>query len=238
MMNELQQLLRNIGLSEKEAITYLINLKIGTNPASIIAKKSELNRGTTYTILESLVKKGLIHQIEKNKISYFTAAEPKQLIHFIDLKRCDLAFYKKEIIHLLDEFSKLRHPYQIKPKLKSYSGKVGQISIYNEILMENALSIWSISSNKPNYFITHFAPLYLNKFNSFKLINNSKNSSKKYHIKSVNDLNNIQNLTPVEFIGENKIFICPPNEKYNLEIISKDITHIFQEKFNSFWKNN
>jgi sugar-specific transcriptional regulator TrmB len=41
-MSTLIDLLKNIGLSEKEAVTYLINLKVGTNPASVIADRKSV----------------------------------------------------------------------------------------------------------------------------------------------------------------------------------------------------
>ena len=121
-MYSLIKLLRNIGLSEKEAVTYCIALKIGPNPASIIAKHSKLNRGTAYSILEALIKKGLISQVEKNKTKYFTAIEPNQLINYINEKKHDLMQYKDEIIDFLPECEALKHQSQISPRLKSYSG--------------------------------------------------------------------------------------------------------------------
>lgn len=235
MMNELKQLLRNIGLSEKEAITYLENLRIGTNPASIIAKHSNINRGTTYTILESLSKKGLVHQIEKNKIRYYTAAEPKHLMHYIDLKRRDLSYHKKELHELLEVFSELKHPYHTKPRFKSYSGKVGRITIYNEIITEKSINIWSISSNNPNEFFTRFAPHFIKQERVIRISNNDGNSIENYHVKTIQDLKQIQHFIPFEFIGSERVFITPSQETFSLEIISAEVAHLFNEKFDKLW---
>lgn len=235
MTDELKQLLRNIGLSEKEAITYLENLRIGTNPASIIAKNSNLNRGTTYTILESLSKKGLVHQIEKNKIRYYTAAEPKQLMQYIDLKRRDLSYHKKELHELLEVFSALKNPYHTKPRFKSYSGNFGRQLIYNEIITEKSIVIWSISSNNPHEFFTRFAPYLLKQEREIRILNNDGKSIKSYYIKNLNDLKKVQNFIPFELIGKDKVFITPSRESFSLEIISTEIAELFNQKFNKSW---
>jgi sugar-specific transcriptional regulator TrmB len=107
-MLTLIHLLRNIGLSEKEAIIYCVNFQIGANPASVIAKKSELNRCTTYVILESLINKGLVTQVDKNKIQYFAAKEPKYLLTYINEKRRYLAYFRDEISASLSKFEELK----------------------------------------------------------------------------------------------------------------------------------
>jgi len=151
-MYSLIKLLRNIGLSEKEAVTYCITLKVGSNPASIIAKNANFNRGTTYFILETLIKKGLISQFEKNQTKYFSAIEPTQLIAYINEKNRDLMHYKDEIIDFLPEFEALKHRAQISPRLKSYTGKVGITKIFNEVLEEDKIDIWALPASKQHSF--------------------------------------------------------------------------------------
>ena len=135
-----------IGLSKKEATAYLIALKIGTNPASVIAKHAELNRCTTYAVLESLVAKGLSYVFEKNQIKYFTAVEPSQLIQFIEDKNRDLTYYKEELTAILPEFENFKNSTQIIPVIKSYSGKSGLKKIFFDALKEDNLSISAYAS--------------------------------------------------------------------------------------------
>ena len=71
-----QELLKEIGLSDKESKTCLELLKHGTRSISFVAKKAELNRGTAYVILHKLGYKGLVRKSVKNKI----ALEPINLI--------------------------------------------------------------------------------------------------------------------------------------------------------------
>ena len=70
--NMLTKKLEEIGLNEKEAKVYIAVLELGEGSASEIAKKSEVNRATTYFTLENLMKIGLVSASneEKNKNSF------------------------------------------------------------------------------------------------------------------------------------------------------------------------
>jgi len=242
-MYSLIKLLRNIGLSEKEAVTYCVTLKVGSNPASIIARHSELNRGTTYSILATLIEKGLVSQFEKDKIKYFSAIEPNQLITYINQKNRDLIHYKNKINDFLPEFEALRHQAGIIPKLKSYTGKVGITKIFNEALKEDQVYIWAVQTAKTNRFFTIFAPKLLVQNKEINVIIHSHNSNnytenQKFNIKSINDLNKLPPCTPVEFIGKQKVLLSSSQEAYGIEIINPAIVKTFQDQFISVWGEN
>lgn len=78
------EMLLKLGLSEKEAKVYLAALELGSSPAAKIAEKSQVNRPTTYVILEKLCQIGLATSYEKGKIQYFTAEDPEQLQRLVD----------------------------------------------------------------------------------------------------------------------------------------------------------
>jgi sugar-specific transcriptional regulator TrmB len=233
-MYSLIKLLRNIGLSEKEAVTYCVTLKVGSNPASVIAKHAELNRGTTYTILATLIEKGLISQFEKDKIKYFAAIEPNQLITYINEKNRDLIHYKNEITDFLPEFEALRHQARILPRLKSYTGKVGITKIFNEALKEDKIYIWAVPTVKSNSFFTQFAPTLLAQGKEISVILHS-HSNQKIHIKSLQDLRKLPPCIPVEFIGKQKILLSSSQEAYGIEILNPAIVKTFQDQFTAVW---
>jgi len=237
-MHSLIDLLRNIGLSEKEALTYLINLKVGTNPASVIAKHSELNRCTTYSILETLIQKGLITQFERDNIRFFTPLPPEKLVTYIDEKSRDLAFFKDEISSFLPDFQVVQHKDQIKPSLKSYSGKKGLLQIFHSIAEENSLSIVCLPAKSHHEFFHRFAPIYLNSKKSLRIIQYTKSKLKKYEINSLNKLTNLKPLIPVQFICKNKIFLTSPYESYGIEIINPELVKFFLNQFEMLWHRN
>lgn len=72
--------LKAIGFSQKEAIVYLATLQAGTAPASLIAQGANMNRVTTYGILEKLFQKGIVMTSVHQKMQHFTALAPEVLI--------------------------------------------------------------------------------------------------------------------------------------------------------------
>ncbi|MFC1810314.1 TrmB family transcriptional regulator [Patescibacteria group bacterium] len=237
-MYRLIKLLQHIGLTEKESKAYLVTLKIGTNPASTIAKYAEFNRCTTYTVLESLINKGLVLQFEKNNIKYFNALGPRCLLTYIDDKKRILTHYKSAIDDKIPEFESLVNPYQLIPNVKSYAGKDGLEKVFNEILKENKLWIWATESKKNHKFFTKYIPLYLNKYPSINIIKTNQNSIEKYHITSVNELNAIPPIKPLQCIGPHRVFILSTTENYGVEIANSDMVNQFADQFEQTWKTN
>ncbi|MFC1600353.1 TrmB family transcriptional regulator [Patescibacteria group bacterium] len=235
-MYSLIRILQQIGLTEKESKAYIISLKIGTNPASTIAKHANLNRCTCYSILDSLVEKGLILQYEKNKIRFFTAVEPKYLLNYIEDKKRTLSHYKNAIDEHLPELESLKGQYQIIPNVKSYVGKEGLDKIFKEIIKETTLWIWAENSKRHHEFFTKHIPDYLNKYKSINLILNNKNQLEKHHIINSSELKQIPSIKPLQCIGKDRIFIISTVENYAVEIANSDIVNQFRTQFEKAWK--
>ena len=70
----LKSILQKIGLSDKDAEVYLACLELGTQPASVIARKAGLKRPTTYLILEGLLKRGLVSEYTGSNVKYLAKA--------------------------------------------------------------------------------------------------------------------------------------------------------------------
>src|SRR3990172_67098 len=112
--------LQEMGLSEKEARVYLALLELGQAGVPEISKKSGVNRTTTYVILESLAKEGLVSQIEKEK--------------------------EKEFIEHLAQLAALFETAGERPKVRFYEGKEGLNVIQDEILQTKDKRIEAIFS--------------------------------------------------------------------------------------------
>lgn len=100
-------ILLKLGLSDKEAKVYLAALKLGSAPAAKIAQAAELNRPTTYVILEKLAQMGLVTIFDKGKIQYFTAEDPDRLFHMAETEKRKLEDKVKELKDKLPEFKAL-----------------------------------------------------------------------------------------------------------------------------------
>ena len=76
--------LQKLGLSQKEASVYIATLELGeASPVSTIAKKAEVNRTTTYDILETLVQKGIVITSTHKKYKFYRAQPPEKLIAYL-----------------------------------------------------------------------------------------------------------------------------------------------------------
>ena len=62
----MEEIIREIGLNEKEAKIYLELLKQKISTASKLAKITKINRTTAYLELENLMKLGLVNYVIKN----------------------------------------------------------------------------------------------------------------------------------------------------------------------------
>lgn len=236
-MYSLIKLLQQIGLSEKESKAYLIALKIGTNPASTIAKYTEYNRSAMYSILENLIKKGLIIKFEKNNIRYFTAVEPRYLLNYIEDKKRTLTHYKSAIDQKIPELEALKNPYQLIPNVKSFIGKEGIKKIMEESINQSKLWVLASPSRQTHMFFINYIPLYLNKYPSINLIITNDKTYNKYHITSAAEIDTLPPLKPIQCIGQNKVFIISTSENYGVEIENSDIVNHFETQFEHAWKN-
>ena len=133
----LKTVLQKIGLTEKDAEVYLACLELGTQPASVIAKKASLKRPTTYLILEALVKKGLVSEYVGSNVKYFTAVSPEYLLNFVEKKRRELNSHQRELEQLLPQFQNLTNPYSLSPKVRFYDGIEGIERVMNDTFTTN-----------------------------------------------------------------------------------------------------
>ncbi|MBT6068127.1 hypothetical protein HOG48_00045 [Candidatus Peregrinibacteria bacterium] len=130
----LSQALKDVGLSEKEVEIYLASLKLGAQPASVIAKKADVNRTTAYVILKSLLEKGLVSKYQKADVWYFTATPPENLSIYVDRKKKELSLAQEHIKDLVPEFEKLQESARGVTKVKLFEGLDGIKALYDETL--------------------------------------------------------------------------------------------------------
>jgi sugar-specific transcriptional regulator TrmB len=131
---ELSTELQNLGLSEKEAKVYLANLELGQSSVQNIAKKSGVNRATTYIILGSLAKKGLCSTFEQEKKTYYIATNPESLEGMFELQKKELDNRQKHFASLLPELKLVDNSGANKPVVKFFEGKRGLTNCYNEFV--------------------------------------------------------------------------------------------------------
>jgi len=93
------EILKEVGLTDRESRVYLALLELGQSTTGPIIKKSGIPNSKIYEVLESLQNKGLVSWIIKGKIKYFKAADPKKILTILKEKERKL----QEVIPLLKE---------------------------------------------------------------------------------------------------------------------------------------
>lgn len=124
---DLQKLLQDLGLEEKEAKVYLALLKLGEATATLIGEKTNLDRTLIYQLANKLIEKGLVSYIIKNNVKYFSAANPKKLMEDVKEKENQLQKAMPELISL----TKIREE---ETRVEIYRGKEGLRTILKDVI--------------------------------------------------------------------------------------------------------
>ncbi len=131
---EIQVILKNFGLSEKEIAVYLALIELGPSSVREISAKSKVNRGTTYDILKSLIAIGIVSYYNKESKQYFMAEEPERLLSAIDQKKEDLEEVRESVRENLPLIKTLFEKQGGKPVVRFYEGAKGVRQIFEDVL--------------------------------------------------------------------------------------------------------
>jgi sugar-specific transcriptional regulator TrmB len=151
----LPQVLTNLGLNDKESKVYLACLELGTSSILEIAKKSGVNRGTIYYIIEELKQKQLISQTTKKKKVLYIAAEPSELMGLIKSK-------EEMLLSVLPDLNALNNLSVKKPKIRYYEGIEGIVKVIKNSLNAKK-EILSFANNTQFNALIEAEPDYLTK---------------------------------------------------------------------------
>lgn len=132
--NLLVKNLIEFGLSEKEAKVYLAALELEVATVNEIAKKADVKRSSTYVVLESLKKKGLVGISDDKKIRKYVAASPELFLHEAENRAQKTQNLKDKISNILPELKALHKGTKHRPKVKVFEGKQGLREVYWDIL--------------------------------------------------------------------------------------------------------
>jgi sugar-specific transcriptional regulator TrmB len=246
----LDNVLQNLGLVPKEVSVYLITLELGTQPASVIARKVHIPRNTTRFLLDKLVEKGFLRVTMRANTQLYTPEEPKNLINELERQRVDMnASISKKIENLSAVMAELEthyRPSSTKPKVTFYEGDEGLIKVYEDTLKSNEdlrafASFETLHGVLPEYFKKYFDRRAANKIgiraifpdtplsresvaNDDKVMRDSRLvPPDKYHF------------SPEIQIYDNKLAITSLREKLGIIIESREIYEAMASIFELAW---
>ncbi|MFA5948380.1 MAG: helix-turn-helix domain-containing protein [Candidatus Gracilibacteria bacterium] len=159
-----------IGFTKKESNIYLELLKIGPQAVSVIAKRVGLNRSSTYSILKSLIKKGVLSYHKNNRVQYFSANDPNCLIGYVDRKCQTYDYYRNEILNIVPKFRDLKGNFTFKaPVISYFEGIEGVKHVMHDALTANEEFLSFIPLDK---WLSFGLKDFLLEYKDFKMMNN------------------------------------------------------------------
>jgi sugar-specific transcriptional regulator TrmB len=96
--------LETYGFTDKEARVYLTCLELGTSLASTIARRAEVNRGTTYSILQDFQRRGIANETIKADLKYFSVIRPELLFRLEEEKYEHMKSCLPELLAVTEKF--------------------------------------------------------------------------------------------------------------------------------------
>ncbi len=127
----MQELLQKLGLSDKEAATYLALLQLGTASVQDVATKTGIKRVTVYVILERLSKLGLLKEAPEGKRSYFRAEHPAVLEQLVDTHIAELEAHRSDLKANITQLEAMYNFRSDKPVVRFFEGKDGLVELEN-----------------------------------------------------------------------------------------------------------
>lgn len=148
--------MQQLGLSEKEACVYLALLELGTQPASVIARKTAYPKATVLFLFANLLKLGYIRKSQRGRIQYFFA-DPKDLLQAKTKLLQEQQEALKKTIPLLQEF---KNPFSSQPKMTFFEGLENCRKAY-EMLLESKTEILEFGAHND---LLKFGEKFMNNF--------------------------------------------------------------------------
>lgn len=133
----LEKFLHEIGLNEKEIAVYMYLLQVENNSILEIATKTTLKRPTVYLVIESLLKKGLVSEVQLNKKTHYQAEPPERLETYVERQKVLLDEHSRRLKDVIPQLKSVQRKEGEKPVVKYLEGRDGVISSLEDFFKKN-----------------------------------------------------------------------------------------------------
>lgn len=138
-------ILGKLGMNEKEIVIYKALLQIGTAPASMIARRTKMNRSTAQYTCQQLAEKGLLHMVQKNNTFIYTAEPPETLLSILERQRRKLDRQEHDLQQVVGSLKSLMQTKGTMPRVQFYEG-VHELEKLVDRLPEERQEIFTFSA--------------------------------------------------------------------------------------------
>ncbi len=242
-------ILRTFELTEKEIKIFTKVLELGAQPASHIARVTELPRNTVRSILDSLVKKGLMVKSNRANTQYYGVEKKANILR--ELKHQQLRYQEKleNQIDLIEKYGDdlLMHQAKSRPKITFYEGMQGIEKVYEDTLTaKDGIVSWAsfegMHGALPDYFKTYYQRrakknIFIHSIHpDSELARQRKKNDEKEARESALVPSDKYNWIPEIQIYNDKINIVSWKEKLGIIIESPEISQALKTVFDLSWE--
>ena len=149
---QIRHILLQLKLSPKEVAIFLSLVKLGRAVASAIARDANITRTHIYDIVQTLMDKGLVSEVEVAGVKNYEAVDHAGLLAFVSREQKELVGLEKKLQQVASDFQALQLGQQQKTKVRFFDGVEGVKNIYGEIRHDLAQQV------EPFELLTIFSP--------------------------------------------------------------------------------
>ncbi len=129
------EFLQNIGLTEKEAILYLELIKYPFLTPTEISKKTGINRTTIYPVLEQLMKKRLVKEVDGSKKTKYAAESAERIRTYFEEQKSRYEEQERLFTEYIPQIKSLENKEKDDgPVIKHYQGHKGALASVHDFI--------------------------------------------------------------------------------------------------------
>ena len=133
-MLEVKELLKDIGLTDKEIAVYSVLLPLGSASVRLLAQKTGINRGSVYDALEVLLKKGLIASEARGAGRRFLMRSPDEILETLQAQKHHLELTEKKVHAMLPTLFSFYTKHGGRPSVEYFDSNDGIRRILEDVL--------------------------------------------------------------------------------------------------------
>ncbi len=230
----IETLLKGLGFSDKEVKVYLAALRLGMQPASVLAKHLKMNRVTVYVICRKLIEKGVANVVTRRSIQYFTVEQPEALVRYADHQQHEWERKKKAIKKHIPEFSVYLQDYSSAPKVRFYEGEEGIKTVYEDTLkfkgpIRAFLTVDTIPEEIKNFLMGEYMPALLKKKIRSEIIAGDSERARRYQERDSKYLRKTVLVKPRNYPFETEIALYGKDRAAFISFKEGDLTAVIIE---------
>ena len=251
---QLKQFLTELGLEDRAAQIYLQLIQMPTpQPASVIARKANMNRTTVYKTLIRLNELGLAAKTMKHGIlCFFTDDADRRISQLLEKNKNKLEKNMQNLENVMSQIKELgRHQNIFTPTIRYYEGAEGVQRVYRDSLKErqSICAFENVAHMTPEiheYIFNDYIPKRAERDIFIQVLapkNKEHIQTKKNDKKSCRETRFFpEEITPIEieinmYGNKTAFFSYKKEEMFAIMIESKAVTNSMRSIFDFCWKS-